>query len=206
MIPANLILALQSTISSLVSNIPPYLATYMQRADVLSAIDTAMGPGASLIALTPTLNIGTLHGGLKVNMIPSYCVFEADIRLPIGLIREDVLPVIEEILEKEFHNVDVKMEVQEAASNPAAGCAHDHPMVGNLARNAKVMMGESRDCDVKKPVAIPSLGATDCKFYRYRGIPAYVFGLSPEGMAAKDESVDVQEFLDVLRMHALAGW
>jgi len=57
MIAANLILALQSTISSLVSNIPPYLATYMQRADVLSAIDTAMGPGASLIALTPTLNI-----------------------------------------------------------------------------------------------------------------------------------------------------
>ena len=41
--------------------------------------------------------------------------------------------------------------------------------------------GQNRDGDgdeeveVEKPVAIPSLGATHCKFYRYRGIPAYVF-------------------------------
>ena len=32
------------------------------------------------------------------------------------------------------------------------------------------------------------------------------FWVSREGMAAKDESVDVQEFLDVVRTHALAAW
>ena len=101
-----------------------------------------MGPGISLIALAPTVNIGTLHGGLETNMVPSQCVFEADIRLPIGISREDVLPVLEEILEKEYAgvDVDVKMEVLEAASNPTTRCAHDHPMVGILARNAKVVM------------------------------------------------------------------
>lgn len=46
----------------------------------------------------------------------------------------------------------------------------------------------------KKPVAIPSLGATDCQFWRYEGIPAYMFGLDPESMAARDENVSVDEF------------
>jgi acetylornithine deacetylase/succinyl-diaminopimelate desuccinylase-like protein len=58
----------------------------------------------------------------------------------------------------------------------------------------------------KKPVAIPSLGATDCKFWRYHGVPAYVFGVSPETMAARDESVSVEEFLTVVKTHALAAW
>ncbi|PVH84724.1 putative acetylornithine deacetylase [Cadophora sp. DSE1049] len=202
LLAAHLITTLHTSISSLVPNLPPSLDEYMSQPSVLAAIDAAMGPGASSMALKPTLNIGTIHGGLKVNMIPSYCVFEADIRMPIGLSREDVLPVIDEIL-KEYPNATV--EVQEAASNPAAGCEHDHPMVDILARNAVRFRSGIGEED-KNPVAIPSMGATDCKFYRYRGIPAYVFGVSPEGMAAKDESVDVQEFLDVVRTHALAAW
>lgn len=173
----------------------PELKEYMKRPEVREAIDAAMGKGAADITLKPTLNIGTIHGGLKVNMIPDLCVFEADIRMPIGLKRDEVLAVIHGILEQ-YPEATVK--VQEAASNPAAGCAHDHPMVDILARNAAVVMKGK-----KKPVAIPSLGATDCKFYRYKDIPAYVFGVSPETMAARDESVDVQEFLDVVRTHAL---
>ena len=37
-----------------------------------------------------TLNIGTIRGGLKVNMIPSECVVEADIRFPVGLEKQRV--------------------------------------------------------------------------------------------------------------------
>lgn len=163
-----------------------------------------MFPGAPLIAPTPTLNIGTIDGGLKVNMITSYCIFEGDIRLPIGLSREDVLPVLEEILEKEYAGVDVKMWVQEAASNPAAGCAHDHTMVGIMARTAKVVMGQGRDGDMKKPVAISSLGA-DCNLYRYRGIPAYVFGVSRRGWWRRMSRLMFKSFW-MVRTHALAAW
>ena len=34
-----------------------------------------------------TLNIGMVEGGLKTNMIPSECRLEADIRLPVGVIK-----------------------------------------------------------------------------------------------------------------------
>lgn len=76
------------------------LEEYMKREDARDAIDAAMGNGAADIMLKATLNIGTIHGGLKVNMIPDKCVFEADIRLPLGLKREDVLDVIYGIISK----------------------------------------------------------------------------------------------------------
>lgn len=185
-----------AAVESLVPKLDRGLKEYMNRQDVRDAVDAAMGKGAADITLKATLNIGTIHGGLKVNMIPDKCVFEADIRLPLGLKREDVLEVIFGILQR---YPEATVEVQEAASNPAAACAHDHPIVDILARKAEEVTG-------KKPLAIPSLGATDCKFWRYKGVPAYVFGVSPESMAAVDESVSVEEFISVIKTHALAAW
>jgi succinyl-diaminopimelate desuccinylase len=90
---------------------------YMKRSEVRNAIDEAMGKGAADIVLKPTLNIGTIKGGLKVNMIPDHCVFEADIRLPVWLKAEEAMHVIHGILKG---YPEAKVEVQAAASNPAA--------------------------------------------------------------------------------------
>lgn len=163
-----------------------------------------MGKGAADIAMKCTLNIGTLHGGLKVNMIPGTCAFEADIRMPLGLTEDDVLAVVRGVLDRPAYRGAAAVEVQRAASNPAAACAHDHPMVGILARQA-VRVGGGGGAR-PPPLAVPSLGATDCKHYRYRGIPAYVFGVSPETMGATNESVSLDEFLVVVKTLALAGW
>ncbi|KAF3769723.1 hypothetical protein M406DRAFT_66194 [Cryphonectria parasitica EP155] len=185
-----------AVVEDIMPELDPALRAYVAREDVRAAIDECMGPGAADIALRCTLNIGTIHGGLKVNMIPGTCVFEADIRMPLGLTAEQVMEVIYGVLER---YPDAKVEIQQAASNPASAGAHDHPMVGMLARQAERVTG-------RKPLAIPSLGATDCKFYRYKGVPSYVFGVSPETMGAKNESISVQEYLSVLKTHALAAW
>lgn len=58
----------------------------------------------------------------------------------------------------------------------------------------------------EKVHAIPSLGATDCKHYRYLGIPTYVYGVSPNTMASRDENVDLDEFMKVVKVHAAAVW
>ena len=50
-----------------------------------------------------------------------------------------------------------------------------------------------------------SIGATDCRFWRARGVPAYVYGCSPEGMGVPNEAVKVDEYLTVLKVHALAA-
>lgn len=116
--------------------------------------------------------------------------------MPLGLKAEDVMVVIYGVLER---YPEATVDIQQAASNPAAACAHDHPMVDILARQAERVTGS-------RPVAIPSMGASDCKFYRYKGFPAYIFGVSPATMGAKNESVFVEEFLAVVKTHALAAW
>jgi acetylornithine deacetylase/succinyl-diaminopimelate desuccinylase-like protein len=79
-IAASLIGELAAT-EEIIPNLNPELQEYLKRGDVRVAIDAAMGKGAADIMLKTTLNIGTLHGGLKVNMIPDKCVFEAMLRM-----------------------------------------------------------------------------------------------------------------------------
>lgn len=177
-------------------DLPGDLRAYLARPDVKAAMNGAMGAGASEIVTKPTLNIGIIQGGLKVNMIPDACRVEADIRLPIGMTADRVLTTVREIL-RDFPQTE--LSIQEAASNPSSVCAHDHPIVDILADNAAQVTG-------MRPVAVPSIGATDCKFWRYAGVPAYIYGPGPGRMAMTNESVPVDEFLAVVKTHTLSAW
>ena len=57
-----------------------------------------------------------------------------------------------------------------------------------------------------RPEAIAGIGATDCKFFRYKGVPSFVYGPSPETMSMADEHVPIDDFIHVLRTHALAAF
>ncbi|KAL3476291.1 hypothetical protein BJX99DRAFT_258611 [Aspergillus californicus] len=192
--------ALLSEIISAVESIeptpPPELASYLTDPEVLAAVDKAMGPGTSSIIAKPTVNIGTVSGGVKINMIPDYCVFGLDIRLPVGLLAEQVITVIDSVVER-YPDAKIQFERHDAASNPASFSTINHPIIDLIQSNA-------HDVGGFRPVAIPSMGATDCKHYRYAGIPAYVYGCSPITMASVNESASVDEFLHVTKVHALA--
>ena len=56
------------------------------------------------------------------------------------------------------------------------------------------------------PAPVLTLGATDCRFWRARGVPAYVYGCSPVGMGVPNEAVKVEEYLAVLQVHALSAF
>ncbi|KAJ9619947.1 hypothetical protein H2203_008222 [Taxawa tesnikishii (nom. ined.)] len=152
--------------------------------------------------LRPTVNIGTIRGGDKVNTIPGLCVFETDIRLPIGLTADIALAQIHKILD-DFPGAGVK--VQEAASNPPNFCSPEHEIVRAVQRNAEAVLG-GKEKKGRTPLAIPSMGATDCKFWRYRGVPAYSYGLSPDGMAGRDESVNVEDYIKLVKIQAGTVW
>jgi succinyl-diaminopimelate desuccinylase len=155
-------------------NLPEEIAKQIAKPEVQKVVDDIMGPGTATIIGRPTVNVGTIKGGLKVNMIPDLCTFELDIRLPVGLTREHVLDVIQSIIPK-YKEASIELSVHEAASNPFSFSNISHPMVSLLADNAKLIAPNA-----DRPVAIPSMGATDCKHYRYAGVPAYVYGCSPK--------------------------
>jgi succinyl-diaminopimelate desuccinylase len=158
------------------------------------SVDKAMGEGAADIVSKVTLNIGVIEGGLKVNMVPFACRFEADIRLPLGVTREQVMAEVNKILARY-----PQATVEEINSNPPSYCPPDGAMVRIIQKNVQDLRGF-------EPQPIVSLGGTDARLWRYRDIPAYVYGPFPHGMGSADEHVDLEEFLHIVRVHVLSAY
>ena len=157
-------------------------------------MEKAMGAGAAATVSAVTLNVGTVRGGLKVNMVPAECVFETDIRLPLGVDKEQVLDVIAKLLERY-----PEATMRETQFSAPSWCDPNGEMVEVLQRNVKALKGFT-------PVPIVSLGGTDTRLWRYRNIPAYVYGPFPRGMGSTDEHVEIEEFLHIVRVHVLSAY
>lgn len=184
-----------ATIEALVPDEPEVVCRTLDRAEVQQAIDRSLGAGAAGVVRRVSLNVGVMRGGVKINMLPAECVLDLDFRLPVGIPRAQVRQAVAAIV----------------ARHPAANCEEllaggpeanwsdpTHEMVGHLTRHAAAALGYP-------PQPIVSLGGTDTRFWRTKGVPAFVYGCSPAGMGAADESVSIAEFHHVMRVHALAA-
>ncbi|MBK5928638.1 M20/M25/M40 family metallo-hydrolase [Rhodobaculum claviforme] len=163
-------------------------------ADAHEATDIAMGEGAADTVPRITLNVGQIHSGLKVNMIPGFADMELDFRLPPGTTRETVWQKITDIL---ADYPDARLhEIGHAAPSH---CDPNGEMVEILQDTVEALQGH-------RPVPVVSLGGTDARLWRWRNIPAYVYGPFPHGMGGANEHVDVEEFLHIVRTHILAAY
>lgn len=163
-------------------DVPQELIDQVAKPEVRDLIDEIMGAGTADIILKPTVNVGTIKGGVKVNMIPDTCRFELDIRMPVGLLKEQVLDIIQgSIVPRYAPDATIAIDVHQAASNPYSYSSPNHRMVRLLAENAQSLTTHQplENGRAVRPLAIPSMGATDCKHYRYAGVPAFVYGCSP---------------------------
>ena len=174
-------------------SLPKTVADRLAAPETRAIIETTMGAGTADLMTMLTVNIGTIGGGTKINMIAADCDFEVDIRIPIGIEREAVLTAVRRILDRypEASMVDI-------VGGPSNYCDPDHEMVGIMRRN---VTGLGRP----DPALIPSLGGSDGRFWRERGVPAYIYGPTPSGISAPNESIAIADFLDVVRVHALSA-
>jgi succinyl-diaminopimelate desuccinylase len=159
------------------------------------AIDAGLGAGASGILNRVTVSPGVIQGGLKINMLPGHCRIEVDIRLPVGLTHAAMMVQVERML---AGYPEARMTPVWTHSSEPSACDPEHAMVGILKRTV-------RELGREEPVAAVSLGATDAKHWRHRGVPAYIYGCTPNNMAKADEWVGIEEYLHVVRVHALAA-
>jgi succinyl-diaminopimelate desuccinylase len=174
---------------------PQAVARNLADPAVRKALDEGLGQGAAALVQKVTLNIGMIDGGLKTNMIPSECKLEADIRLPVGVTKQRIGAEVARIL-TDFPEVSV-----EEISHPrdeANWCDPEGHMLRLIQDAAERVTGV-------RPVPVITLAATDARFWRQSGVPAYIYGCSPDLMGTYDESVGVDEFLNVVRVHALAA-
>ncbi|MCH2394526.1 M20/M25/M40 family metallo-hydrolase [Oceanibaculum sp.] len=162
--------------------------------DASSVIDHELGDGAARIVRRVTVNPGTISGGVKVNMVAADCTFQVDIRVPNGLTDEDIHKEVARILEA-YPQVTYKTLVY----NPPAWTDPDTEMARIVRANAMLVSGVD-------PVPVISLGGTDARLWRYKEVPAIVYGPAPRGMGSVDEHVPIEEFIHVVKCHALSAY
>lgn len=175
---------------------PEKVSQILALPEVAAAIEKGLGAGASEIVPRITLNVGQIEGGVKVNMAADHCAFQVDARLPVGIDNDDFLDKVRVILarfpEAELILPDHRLE-NANWSDP------DGRLLRIMQKNVHASIGVV-------PQPIINLGATDCRFWRNLGVPAYVHGCSPDGMGAPNEALDLDEFFHVLRVHVLSAY
>jgi succinyl-diaminopimelate desuccinylase len=191
---AGRILRRLETLKDLPTRAPDNLIAMFRDPAIAAQVDEGCGLGHAEAIPQITLNLGRIGGGLKMNMVPDACRIEVDLRLPIGLTKEEVRPHVAALL-AEFP--EATWEEISAPDHMPNWSDPDGEMLRILRRTVV-------DQGMKAPVPVITLGTTDTRLWRFAGVPAYVYGPSPELMAASDESIQVEEFLHVLRVHALA--
>jgi succinyl-diaminopimelate desuccinylase len=157
-------------------------------------LDAELGAGATDVLKHVTLNVGMIHGGVKINMIAADCRTELDFRTPVGVTTDAVIAGFEEIIGR-YPGASYRV-LNRAESNV---CIPDHPLVGILQANAETVRGI-------RPLPALGLGGTDCRLWRYAGIPAYVYGPTPYNMGAPDEYVTLDDLLGTVHVHTLSSY
>jgi succinyl-diaminopimelate desuccinylase len=160
-----------------------------------AVMDRALGEGAGRILDRVTVSAGVINGGVKINVLPGHCRLEVDIRLPVGLTHAAMMAELERITAR---YPEARLTPVWTHSAEPSTCDPNHPMVG-------ILQGAVESLGCPKPAPVVSLGATDCKHWRHRGVPAYVYGCTPNNMAKGDEWIAIDEYLHVLRTHVLAA-
>ncbi len=128
----------------------------------------------------PTINVGTIRGGDKVNIVADWCEFELDFRFLPGSHAPEIISKVKKILSS--YTKKYKVEVQ--GIQQPYNIEEAHELVSCLkkaARKAKVIAR-----------AKGSEGATVITFFQQKNIPAVATGFGSGGCAhAADEFVKI---------------
>ena len=128
----------------------------------------------------PTVNVGTIRGGDKVNVVSDWCEFELDFRFLPATSAKDLLRKLKNIIRRQTAKFKIEIEgIQQPYS-----ISENHPLIRQL---EKAMQHSA-----VKPALKGSEGATVITFFQDRKIPATATGFGCEGCAhTTDEYVKV---------------
>ncbi len=181
-------------LKELACELPAKVTERLESPQVRSLIEDIMGQGTADLMSQITVNIGVMNGGTKVNMIASECDFEVDVRMPIGVTSDRVLAKIDEIL-ADFPEASTSGHM---ITDPSY-CDPEHELVQLITKNVTSI-------GLAAPTPIVSIGGSDCRFWRHAGIPAYIYGPNSTNISAPNESVGLEDFINVVRVHALTAF
>lgn len=175
------------TLEALPVPIPPGVMAAMREAQPVSEPISGQGEFDTLTHVT--VNVGTIAGGIAVNIIPDVATARADIRFPPGLALKDVLAQIEARMGG-LAGVEWKV----LSSHEPNVTDPSEEIVRLVVRHAGAVTGESVVANMRP-------GFSDSRFYRAAGIPSVVYGPAPHNMGGTDEHVLLEDLRAVFAVH-----
>lgn len=147
----------------------------------------------SLLA-PPTMNVGTIAGGVKTNVVPDYCVATVDLRTLPG---QDSTAIIRDLrdlaAELESTVPDLKLELTVANNMPPVETPIEHPLV-------QAMASAVADVTGTRPAIRGATYYTDGGMWVDRGIPMVIFGPGDDNLAHQpNERVPTHQVVQATR-------
>ncbi len=137
----------------------------------------------------PTLNVGSVHGGVKVNVVADRCTAELDMRTVPPLAHADLRRRIEETAASVCASrPGIRAEVHVVSDRPPISCPADSALATALGRAVQDLTGHP-----------PQFGGVPycteaCIWTPHLGVPSVICGPGRAGMAHQpDEFVEVQD-------------
>ncbi len=140
-----------------------------------------------------TVNIGTIRGGVKNNIVPESCAADIDIRVPAGTTPEETKVYLEESL-RSTDLTDIECEIMLSSDpNYTAPTERIHTA---LSKNIREVLGIDA-C----PLFIT--GGTDGRFFRLKSIPTISYGPGEISQAhSYNEYVPIEDLVKATKVIA----
>ncbi len=139
----------------------------------------------------PTLNLGTISGGVATNIVAAKCEARLDIRYLPGETKEEVLNNIKETIASiRKHNPTANYEITIDSDLPPSQAPVDNPLLNLIAMHTESILG-------LKPKTMGLSGSTVTKQLIEKDVMAVGFGPGNEEQAhIANESIEIKELID----------
>ncbi|MFW5942488.1 MAG: M20 family metallopeptidase [Chloroflexota bacterium] len=148
-----------------------------------------------------TMNLGTIQGGLKTNMVPEVCRLTLDRRVPPGETIESIVNELDDLLQRytrEVTPVDYELNVLYSSGQPMETDERD-PLVATMQQALTDVTGERRGL-------IGYNQGSDGRFFAGDGIPVVIFGPShPDVGHSANEHVRLEQVVEAVQVYALTA-
>lgn len=147
----------------------------------------------------PTISVGTIHGGAKLNIIPASCVIEVDRRTIPGESNDDVIAQFEAAIERaraSYPDIDATVEIVDSGMPFEIDAGSS--LVQTMATATAEVTGHETEI-------IGFRGASDARFLVERGAEVIVFGPGDISVAhTANEFIDLDGLADGALAYAVA--
>lgn len=173
--------------------LPEEINTLLRDDTWLALHRTVRGEKEANLLKKITVDVCTIKGGSLSVVIPSDCCFTVSVVFPQGTDVDLLTKKVNEISDKYD---DVLLHIDGV----------DMPdMSDKNGELPSIIQAAAESIGLKRPVLTPDIAISDCRYWRYKGIPAYWFGPGGEDCSAANENVLIEDLLNTVRIHAITA-